>query len=110
MNEGLAHGLIRFMPYGLRDKGVAEAMDRGVYQVAKLPTRGYPDRVAVNLRFPDAAIRPVPGRAYDDATTQDSCEAAMARPRKSRAPWLGHSPIEAHRSWFYQRRSQPQPL
>ena len=97
MSEAIGHGMTRYMLYALRDRGVIEAVSRGVYRLAGLPQMSNPDLVTVSLRYPNAVICLVSALAYHDITTQIPHEVSVAVPRGSRAPALDYPPVRAHR-------------
>ena len=97
MSQALGHGITRYKLYALRDRGVIEAISRGVYRLAELPPIGNPDLVTVSLRYPNAVVCLVSALAYHGMTTQIPHEVSVAVPRDSRIPSLDYPPIRAHR-------------
>ena len=97
MSEAIARGVTRYMLYTLRDRGVIEAVSRGVYRLRELPPIGNPDLVTVSLRFPNAVICLVSALAHHGITTQIPREVSVAVARGSRVPELDYPPLRAHR-------------
>ncbi len=97
MSEAIAHGITPYMLYALRDRGVVEAVSRGIYRLAELPPLSDPDLVRVSLRYPNAVVCLVSALAFHDITTQIPHEVSVAVPRDSRLPSLDHPPVRAHR-------------
>lgn len=97
MSEAIAHGITPYMLYALRDRGVVEAVSRGIYRLAELPPLSDPDLVTVSLRYPKAVVCLVSALAFHDITTQIPHEVSVAVPRDSRLPSLDHPPVRAHR-------------
>lgn len=97
MSEALARGISRYMLYSLRDKGVIEAVTRGVYRLSELPLISNPDLVTVSLRFPKSVICLISALSYYDITTQIPHQVDVAIQTSSRLPSLKFPPIRAYR-------------
>jgi predicted transcriptional regulator of viral defense system len=97
MSEALRHGITRYMLYSLRDRGIIEKINRGIYRLADLPSISNPDLVTVSLRFPKAVVCLVSALAFHDITTQLPHTVSVAVPREARIPSLDYPPVEAHR-------------
>jgi predicted transcriptional regulator of viral defense system len=79
--------------YGLRDQGVLEQMDRGLYRLAELPTLAEPDLVTVALKVPRGVICLLSALVFQELTTQISHEVHIAVERGSEAPRLSYPPL-----------------
>ena len=97
MSEALRHGITRYMLYSLRDRGIIEKINRGIYRLADLPSISNPDLVTVSLRFPKAVVCLVSALAFHDITAQIPHTVSVAVPRGARIPSLDYPPVEAHR-------------
>lgn len=97
MSEAIACGISRYMLYSLRDKGIIEAVTRGVYRLTELPPISNPDLVTVSLRFPKAVICLISALSYYDITTQIPHQVDVAIRPASRLPSLKFPPIRAYR-------------
>ncbi len=97
MSEAVGHGITPYMLYALRDRGVIEALSRGVYRLVELPPLSAPDLVTVSLRCPKGVICLVSALAYHGMTTQIPHEVSVALPLGSRLPSVDHPPVRTHR-------------
>lgn len=97
MSQAIAQGISRYMLYALRDKGVIEAVSKGVYRLVELPPISNPDLVTVSLRFPNSVICLVSALAYHEITTQIPHSVSVAVTRESRRPSLDYPPLSVHR-------------
>jgi predicted transcriptional regulator of viral defense system len=84
--------------YGLRDQGVLEQVDRGLYRLADLPALAEPDLVTVALKVPRAVICLISALAFHELTTQIPHEVYVALERGSERPRLTHPPLRVF--WF----------
>jgi predicted transcriptional regulator of viral defense system len=84
--------------YRMRDEGVLEQLERGLYRLAELPPLGDPDLVAVALKVPGAVICLVSALAYHELTTQVPHEVHIALPRGTEPPRLKQPPVRIF--WF----------
>jgi predicted transcriptional regulator of viral defense system len=79
--------------YGLRDQGLLEQVDRGLYRLAELPALAEPDLVAVSLKVPRGVICLISALAFHQLTTQIPHEVHVALERGTEAPRLAHPPL-----------------
>jgi predicted transcriptional regulator of viral defense system len=84
--------------YRMRDEGVLERLERGLYRLTELPPLGDPDLVAVTLKVPGAVICLVSALAYHELTTQVPHEVHIALPRGTERPRLKQPPVRVF--WF----------
>jgi predicted transcriptional regulator of viral defense system len=97
MSKAIACGISRYMLYSLRDRGIIEAVTRGVYRLAELPPISNPDLVTVSLRFPKSVICLISALSYYGITTQIPHQVDVAIRPDSRLPSLKYPPIHAYR-------------
>lgn len=79
--------------YGLRDQGLLEQVDRGLYRLAELPALAEPDLVAVSLKVPRGVICLISALAFHQLTTQVPRDVHVALERGTEAPRLTHPPL-----------------
>ena len=84
--------------YQMRDEGVLEQLDRGLYRLANLPALGNPDLVTVALRIPSGVVCLISALAYHEITTQVPHEVHIALARGAEPPRLRHPPVKVY--WF----------
>jgi predicted transcriptional regulator of viral defense system len=86
------------MLYEMRDKGIIEQLDRGLYRLADLPALSNPDLVTVALKIPAGVVWLISALAYHEITTQIPHEVHVALPRGTEPPRLKHPPLRVF--WF----------
>ena len=96
--EALKHGIHRRTLYAMRDSGVLECLDRGLYRLADLPPLSEPDLVAVSLKIPEGVICLISALSFHDITTQIPHTVYVALKRGAEAPRLSYPPIR--KFWF----------
>lgn len=84
--------------YEMRDKGIVEQLDRGLFRLANLPSLSNPDLVTVALKVPSGVICLISALAYHEITTQIPHEVHVALPRGAEPPRLKHFPLRVF--WF----------
>jgi predicted transcriptional regulator of viral defense system len=84
--------------YRMRDEGMLEQLERGLYRLTDLPPLGDPDLVAVALKVPGGVICLVSALAYHELTTQVPHEVHLALPRGTERPRLKQPPVRVF--WF----------
>jgi predicted transcriptional regulator of viral defense system len=84
--------------YEMRDKGILEQLDRGLFRLANLPSLASPDLVTVAAKIPAAVICLISALAFHEITTQIPHEVHFALPRGAEPPRLKHPPL--HVFWF----------
>lgn len=92
-SEALRLGIHPRTLYAMRDEGLLECLNRGLYRLANLPPLGNPDLVAVALKVPGGVICLISALAYHELTTQIPHEVYLALPRGAEPPRLDHPPI-----------------
>lgn len=81
--------------YEMRDAGILERINRGLYRLADLPPLGNPDLVSVSLKVPHGVICLISALYYHDITTQIPHEVYLALERGKDPPPVG-SPTNPH--------------
>jgi predicted transcriptional regulator of viral defense system len=85
------------MLYSLREKGIIEQINRGIYHLVDFPPVSNPDLITVALRCSNAVVCLISALAFHEITTQIPHEVSIAIPRKSRPPSPAHPPLLVHR-------------
>jgi predicted transcriptional regulator of viral defense system len=84
--------------YAMRDAGILERLDRGLYRLADLPPLSDPDLVTVARKIPRGVICLISALHYHDITTQIPHAVSIAVSRGTEPPRLNFPPIQLH--WF----------
>jgi len=79
--------------YELRDHGVLELVDRGLFRLAELPALGDPDLVTVALKVPRGVLCLISALTFHQLTTQVPHEVYVAVERGTETPHLIHLPL-----------------
>jgi predicted transcriptional regulator of viral defense system len=96
--EALDQGIHRRTLYAMRDEGVLERLDRGLYRLADLPPLSDPDLVTVARKIPQGVICLISALHFHNITTQIPHTVSIAVNRGTEAPRLGFPPIQIF--WF----------
>jgi predicted transcriptional regulator of viral defense system len=80
--------------YAMRDRGLVEQVDRGVFRLAGLPPLTNPDLALTGKRVPAAVICLISALAFHDLTTQIPHTVQIALRPGSWPPKIAHPPIE----------------
>lgn len=96
MSEAVERGISRHMLYSLRDKGIIEPINRGVYRLADLPPVSNPDLIAIALRYPNSVVCLISALSFHGITTQIPHEVSLAIPRDARSPSADYPPLQIH--------------
>lgn len=78
--------------YAMRDSGIIEQINRGIYRIAKLPPLSYPDIETVALKVPKGVICLISALAFHNITTQVPHEVHIAVKRNSYKPHIVYPP------------------
>lgn len=97
-SQALDLGIHRRTLYAMRDAGVLERLDRGLYRLANLPPLSEPDLVTVALKIPKCVLCLVSALHFHDITTQIPHAVSIALSRGTEPPRLEFPPI--HTYWF----------
>lgn len=90
-------GIHRTTLYAMRDAGVLERLNRGLYRLADALPLASPDLVAVARRVPRGVICLISALAVHELTTQIPHEVYLAVPRDSEPPRLDYPPVRVFR-------------
>ena len=96
--EALSQGIHRRTLYAMRDEGVLERLDRGLYRLADLPPLSDPDLVTVARKIPQGVICLISALHFHNITTQIPHAVSIAVNRGTEPPRLAFPPIRIH--WF----------
>jgi predicted transcriptional regulator of viral defense system len=96
--EALSQGIHRRTLYAMRDEGVLERLDRGLYRLADLPPLADPDLITVARKIPQGVICLISALHFHDITTQIPHAVSIAVNRGTEPPRLTFPPIQIY--WF----------
>ena len=96
--EALDQGIHPRTLYAMRDAGLLERLDRGLYRLTDLPPLSDPDLVTVANKIPKGVICLISALHFHDITTQIPHEVSIAVRRGTEPPRLEYSPIRLY--WF----------
>lgn len=96
--EALDAGIHRRTLYAMRDAGMLERLERGLYRLADLPPLSDPDLVTVARKIPKGVICLISALHYHGITTQIPHAVSIAVKRGTEPPRLKFPPI--HTYWF----------
>lgn len=82
----------------MRDAGMLERLDRGLYRLTDLPPLSDPDLVTVGNKIPKGVICLISALHFRDITTQIPHAVSVAVSRGAEPPRLEHPPIQLY--WF----------
>jgi len=97
-SEAMKLGIHPRTLYALRDSGVLERLERGLYRLADLEPLGDPDLVTVALKVPGGVVCAVSALAYHELTTQIPHAVDLALEQGASAPSLDRPPLRLF--WF----------
>jgi predicted transcriptional regulator of viral defense system len=84
--------------YAMRDAGVLERLDRGLYRLATLAPLSSPDLVSIAVKVPRGVICLISALSYHRITTQIPHEIYLALERGTESPRLVQPPLRVF--WF----------
>ena len=96
--EALEQGIHRRTLYAMRDAGMLERLDRGLYRLAGLPPLSDPDLVTVGRKIPKGVICLISALHFHNITTQIPHAVSIAVSRGTEPPRLNFPPIRVY--WF----------
>ena len=97
-SQALNLGIHRRTLYAMRDVGMLERLDRGLYRLAELPPLSEPDLVTVALKIPKCVLCLISALHFHDITTQIPHAVSIAVSRGTEPPRLKFPPINTY--WF----------
>lgn len=101
-SEAIQLGIHPTYLYKLRDEGVLESLERGVFRLTSMPDFSEPDLVLVAKRIPQGIICLISALSYYDLTTQIPHFVYVALPRTARWPQVSYPPL---RCFWYSENS-----
>ena len=96
--EAINQGIHPRTLYAMRDAGILERMDRGLYRLAELDPLSAPDLVTVALKIPDGVICLISALSFHEITTQIPHSVNIAIKRGAESPRLKYPPTKIY--WF----------
>ncbi len=96
--EALKQGIHPRTLYAMRDAGILERLDRGLYRLAELAPLSAPDFVTVALKIPDGVICLISALNFHEITTQIPHTVHVAIKRGAEPPRLAYPPTKIY--WF----------
>jgi predicted transcriptional regulator of viral defense system len=96
--EALRLGIHPRTLYAMRDAGLLERVNRGLYRLANLPPLSNADLVTVVLKVPQAVICLISALAFHELTTQIPHAVDIALRRGAARPRLDYPPLHVY--WF----------
>lgn len=96
--EALDHGIHPRTLYAMRDAGLLERVERGLYRLADMPPLSEPDLVTVARKVPRGVICLISALHFHDITTQIPHAVSLAVARGVEPPRLDFPPIQLY--WF----------
>lgn len=96
--EALDHGIHPRTLYAMRDAGLLERLDRGLYRLSDLPPLSDPDLVTVASKIPKGVVCLISALHFHNITTQIPHVISIAVSRGTEPPRLDYPPIQVH--WF----------
>jgi len=96
-SEVLKEGVHRRTLYHMRDTGIVQQLDRGVYQLSENEPVGNPDLVLVAKKIPDARICLISALAIHNMTDEIPHKVHIALPQSAWEPKMDYPPIKVYR-------------
>jgi predicted transcriptional regulator of viral defense system len=96
--DALDHGIHPRTLYAMRDAGMLERLDRGLYRLSDLPPLTDPDLVTAANKVPKGVICLISALHFHDITTQIPHAVSIAVSRGTEPPRLDYPPIQLY--WF----------
>ena len=97
-NEAINKGVHPRTLYAMRDAGLLERLDRGLYRLADLPPLSNPDLIRTAEKIPRGVICLISALHFYDITTQIPHTVSIAMSRGTEPPRLDHPPVRLY--WF----------
>jgi len=96
-NQALAAGIHSRVLYAMRDSGVIEAIDRGLYRLTDMPPLESPDLFTAASKVSQGVICLISALAFHDLTTQIPRSVSIALPKGAEQPRIAYPPMQFHR-------------
>ncbi|NNE35546.1 MAG: transcriptional regulator [Rhodothermales bacterium] len=100
--EALARGIHPRTLYAMRDAGLLERLERGLYRLADLDPLSSPDLVTVARKVPDGVICLISALSFHEITTQIPHAVDVAIKRGAEPPRISYPPTKIY--WFSGKR------
>ena len=97
-NQAIEKGIHPRTLYAMRDAGLLERLDRGLYRLTDLPPLSDPDLVTVANKIPKGVICLISALHFHDITTQIPHAVSIAVSRGTEPPRLDYPPVQLY--WF----------
>jgi predicted transcriptional regulator of viral defense system len=94
--DALDHGIHPRTLYAMRDAGMLDRLDRGLYRLSDLPPLSDPDLVTVANKIPKGVICLISALYFHDITTQIPHAVSIAVPRGTEPPRLTDPPLNLY--------------
>ena len=101
MSEAIAFGIHRRELYKLRDEGVLEVIERGLYRLSTMPEPSLPDFIPVAKKTPNGVICLISALAFHEITTQIPHFVYVALPSSAHKPTISYPPMRYF--WFTEK-------
>lgn len=95
-DEALDQGIHARTQYTMRDAGLLERLERGLYRLSDLPTFSDPDIATIANKIPRGVICLISALHFHDITTQIPHEVSIAVSRGTEPPRLDYPPIRLY--------------
>jgi len=96
--EALDQGIHRRALYAMRDAGILERLERGLFRLAELPPLSDPDLITVARKIPKGVVCLISALHFHNITTQILHAVSIAVIRGTEPPRLNFPPIQIY--WF----------
>lgn len=96
-SEILKEGVHRRTLYHMRDTGIVQQLDRGVYQLAENEPVSNPDLVIVAKKIPKARICLISALEIHNMTDEIPHKVHIALPHSAWEPKMGYPPVKVYR-------------
>ena len=96
--EALDQGIHRRALYAMRDAGILERLERGLFRLAELPPLSDPDLITVARKIPKGVVCLISALHLHNITTQIPHAVSIAVIRGTEPPRLNFPPIQIY--WF----------
>jgi len=97
-NEAIKEGIHSRTLYELKDLGIIEQLDRGLYAIVGLPGVSDPDLVTVSKKVPKGVICLISALNFHGLTNQIPHYMHIAIPQQIKAPKIEYPPVRFY--WF----------
>jgi predicted transcriptional regulator of viral defense system len=96
-SEFLNAGFHQRVLYKMRDAGIVEQIERGLYRLMESEEMSNPDLIIVAKKVPEARICLISALSYHELTDEIPHSVHIALPKTSRDPVLNYPPLSVYR-------------